>query len=513
MSKIIFTYKGIDSIIHCGMKEKMKNIFHKFMLNNNLEKTEINFLYNEKEINEELTFEQIANTKDKNRKTINILVKEINENFIQDNININNKIENNDNNNKKFAQDIKNNSSNNDIDKNNIDQDINIEKNNSDNNKKIETSTNKDDEMNVNDKDIHTYSFNCGIKINIVANKSNNNPNLKYKLDIINTNDSYGLNDIFEVYISLKDKKQYIVSPNINYNLDIFSLIDNKIIISLEEHKNRISSIRYFMNNKEKESNEYLISADKNKIVILWDITNDYEIKHKIETGYDKIIYSCLLLFPNKDDDNTKSVGDEGFIITSTNSTNDNNTASATKLYSFNNGTLVRYIHNSNNYSVWYLLSWYNTKENKYYIIQLAKKIIINDLFEDEIYAELIQEPEHNHYSGFIYNKDENDYLCTSSQNGFVHIWDLYNQKIFKIINMNKCNLLNIIEWDSKYIIVADSWNKSFKIIDLKNYKVISEIKSQRNENLISIKKIVHPIYGNSLLSASSDKTIELWIM
>ena len=87
----------------------------------------------------------------------------------------------------------------------------------------------------------------------------------------------------------------------------------------------------------------------------------------------------------------------------------------------------------------------------------------------------LIQEPETDHYSGFIYNRNNNDYLCSSSRNGYINIWDLYNKKIFKIINTNKNSILNIfninenklahiIEWNNKYIIVADYNNKSFKI-------------------------------------------------
>ena len=39
-------------------------------------------------------------------------------------------------------------------------------------------------------------------------------------------------------------------------------------------------------------------------------------------------------------------------------------------------------------------------------------------------------------------------------------------KKIFKIINTNKYILAHIIEWNNKYIIVADVNNKSFKIID-----------------------------------------------
>ena len=47
--------------------------------------------------------------------------------------------------------------------------------------------------------------------------------------------------------------------------MDVISLLENKIIISLKGHNNHIRTIRYFINNKNK--NEYLISADDNKIV------------------------------------------------------------------------------------------------------------------------------------------------------------------------------------------------------------------------------------------------------
>ena len=85
----------------------------------------------------------------------------------------------------------------------------------------------------------------------------------------------------------------------------------------------------------------------------------------------------------------------------------------------------------------------------------------------------MIQEPEDSHLSGFIYEKENNDYLCSSSYNGYINIWDLYNKKIYKVINTNKCKLAHIIEWNNKYIIVADYDNKSFKIIDLEENKLL----------------------------------------
>ena len=71
--------------------------------------------------------------------------------------------------------------------------------------------------------------------------------NLKFKYDITNTNCIGGWNDMFEVFICYKDNKEYIISPNSNnYNLDIFNLLDNKKILSLKGHKNKIYTIRYF---------------------------------------------------------------------------------------------------------------------------------------------------------------------------------------------------------------------------------------------------------------------------
>ena len=69
-----------------------------------------------------------------------------------------------------------------------------------------------------------------------------------------------------------------------------------------------------------------------------------------------------------------------------------------------------------------------------------------------------------------------------------------------------------MIEWNKKYIIVADYNNKTFKIIDIEN-NLINNINPEHKDKLVSIKKINHPIYGESLLSAGNDKTIKLWVI
>ena len=139
----------------------------------------------------------------------------------------------------------------------------------------------------INENDIIkrvNYIMNLDYKINNINEEDYSNEiisykffkepqNLKYKLNIIETNDFIGVNDIFEVFVCNKDHKEYLVSKNINnYNLDVYTLLDNKKSLSLPGHKNRITTIRYFIDNI--YINEYLISADINGIVILWDIIN-----------------------------------------------------------------------------------------------------------------------------------------------------------------------------------------------------------------------------------------------
>ena len=331
-------------------------------------------------------------------------------------------------------------------------------------------------------------------------------------IDISKENDNLGVNDIFEIYISCKDKKTYIISQNINnYNLDIYELNDIIKISSLTGHRNRISTIKYFI--EKYKNNEYLISGDFNQIVIIWDLTLNYNIKYKIDTKYENLsIYSCLLLLCNNYYDTDNNKYNENYIITSTRNSSKELDKSATKIYSLYSGEFIKSIKNSNNNNILYLLPWYNKENNNFYIIQFAdKKIVINNLLEDELYSELINEPEDSHYNGFIYNIGKKDFLFSSSYKGNIDIWDLYNKKIFQVIKMKNCNIFNIIQWNKKYIICTDYKNKCFKIIDLTKNKIVGEIKSGNKSSIKSIKKIYSFKYGECLFSAGNDKKIKLW--
>ena len=436
---------------------------------------------------------------------------------------------------------------NNYINKNNNTNKIDMMPRNIYNNKNNENSNNNynnifNNNMNKKSDTIISSTINTDINMNLNRNsiiknnkKTNNvksneqrysmvsfNPNeLKFKYDLVNTNTKGGLNDIFEVFKSIKDNEDFLVSPNkTNFHLDIITLKDNKFYGALKGHQKKVTSVRYFLNNY--NNNEFLISSDEMGIVFIWDIVNSYRKLYTINTKYNDIIYSCLLVFTGEANENTNSNYDNnnntnntGYIITSTFDISKENQNSATKVYSLENGEFINYIKNTNTNSVFYLLSWINKRDNRNYIIQFCyMKILITNLLEDEeVYAELSQEQKLSHYSGFIYEKKEEDkaYLYSSSKNGIINIWDLYNKVLVNNININGSILCHIIQWDDKYAIVADYNGKSFKIINMESLRVENDIGGSHTKEVKSIKKIRHPYLGDSLLSAGNDNMIKLW--
>ena len=82
MSQVEFKYNGLSFIIQCNENDKIKNICQQFCEKAQIDKNKIFFSYNGKagnEFNEELTFNQMINSLDKNENKMTILVNNINE--------------------------------------------------------------------------------------------------------------------------------------------------------------------------------------------------------------------------------------------------------------------------------------------------------------------------------------------------------------------------------------------------------------------------------------------------
>ena len=330
------------------------------------------------------------------------------------------------------------------------------------------------------------------------------NPCLKYKENFKVTNRDQRFNELFEVFKSNKDDKEYLIYPNYKTNkINIISLNENKIIQSLEAHESHITSIRYFINERNKK--EYLVSTEQTNIVIIWDISNDYKIISKIQTDYKEYILSCLLIF-NIDKSLYKNI-----LVTSCSCTG------YTKLYSFDNNLLIKNIHITENNLTNYLLLWNNRKDNNNYIIECCfKKISIYNLLNDnELYSELISENTafSEHFSGIIYNKNDIDFLLVCSNNGYIEMWNLFNKELAFSININRSKLMDIIQWNQKYLIVTDYENQYIKIIDVGQMKIIGNYTGEGVISVKKIKKINNTKYGQGIISGGNDNNLKLWTL
>ena len=330
------------------------------------------------------------------------------------------------------------------------------------------------------------------------------NPCLKYKENFKVTNMNQRFNELFEVFKSNKDEKEYLIYPNYKtHKINIILLNENKVIQSLEAHDSHITSIRYFINEKDKK--EYLVSTDQTNIVIIWNISNNYEIISKIETDYEEYILSCLLIF------NIEKSLYKNYLVTSC------SCIGYTKLYSLDNYLLIKNIQITENNLTNYLILWNNIKNNNHYIIECCfKKICIYNLLNDnELYAELISENTmfSEHFSGIIYNKNDIDFLLVCSNNGFIEMWNLFNKELNFSININRSKLMDIIQWNQKYLIVTDYENQFIKIIDIEQMKIIGNYTGEGVISVKKIKKINNTKYGQGIISSGNDNNLKIWTL
>ena len=332
------------------------------------------------------------------------------------------------------------------------------------------------------------------IKNNINVEFKEDPRNLQFRETLTNISSSNEQLDKFTVYISLKDHIEYLVFNNKNtHNLDIMRIKDKTIITSLKGHNCHVIVIRYYMkDNKE----EYLLSCDTNKLVIVWDIQNYFNKKYTIQTKYSSEIFDALLLF---------NIFNKDYILLSNSNSNE-----YSKLYEFKENTpFVRNIYGTNQHDTYFMIPW--LYQNKYYIIECSyKKIFINNLLEDEIYANLNMNPEGYYYNGYLYN---NNYLCLSDYiNCFLRIWDLVNKVIYKQINYDSsigtCSY-EIMPWNNKYSIFGcdSGW---IVIMNLEEGKMAKKIQLKDSNEIRGMKKIKLAQSGECLICSDNSGNIKL---
>ena len=95
--------------------------------------------------------------------------------------------------------------------------------------------------------------------------------------------------------------------------------------------------------------------------------------------------------------------------------------------------------------------------------------------------------------------------------NGIINIWDLHQKILINSIFINNNFLSQIIQWNEKYIIIINGNKNNISVMDLESGIIISQIFTKHEKGIMNIKKIIHPIYGESLLSCGLEGDIFIW--
>ena len=287
-------------------------------------------------------------------------------------------------------------------------------------------------------------------------------PNLKYREKIVQDfHRDYWIFDNYDIFYLYDQTNENEFDLFIAYgcsaddDINILRISDKKLIKKLKGHKKTVDIVQHFYNDINKK--QYLLSADYSKLVLVWDITNNYSPIIKIITKYTKYIYSFMIIF------------EMNYIITSTEGTSDEDYS---RIYSLTNGKSIANIENTNKNETLCLLQWYHNK--KYYLIELCyRNILIYDLSNRKLYKNLTEKSNLSkyYYSGFV--TCDNKYLYACNNKGKIKIYNLITTTLVYSIKIDNSYFFKILLWNSdisNQIINKDIQNKK-----IENYILISD--------------------------------------
>ena len=328
----------------------------------------------------------------------------------------------------------------------------------------------------------------------------NSNPmNIKYLKDL--TEDSYSfllLDNTFCVFKSI-DQILYLIYSNENNSILAYNLISNKKITEIKNaHNNNITNFRYYFDKKNFKDLIISISSQDNNLK-LWNMQNFECILNLKDIDLKGDLNSACVLNDNN----------ENYIITS----NYGRFSLPIKVFDFN-GNKIKEINNYNK-KILFIDTFYDKKTSKNYIIA-GTNIDVNsyDFNGGKIFKNYCENNngEKGHSSIIILMMKDIIELIESCDDGNVRIWNFHSGELLKKINVCNTYLYGICLWNKQYLFVGCE-DKEIKLINLENGKIINKLKGH-SDSVLTIKKVIHPEYGECLLSQGNDKDqIKLWII
>ena len=320
--------------------------------------------------------------------------------------------------------------------------------------------------------------------------------NIKYQCDLIT--DAYSISysdNIFIIFTSILDELILVYSSKDN-TIIFFSIVDNiKINEIINAHPDYITNFRHHRDKINDRDLILSISGKSNNLKV-WDFYKCeclYEFEKVNKNGY--LNSACFI-------SEKRSI----YIITSHYKFSP--PPEPIKVFSLK-GRKKMNIEKSN-FSTVFIDTYYDKKLEKIFIISGNYNFVrVYDFEENVLYRKFNDHDLKYHDSVIINDSSKTVKVIESSGDGNVRIWDFHEGDLLEKIQINKAGVYGICQWNKNYLFVG--CKKTIKLLDIKNQKKIKTLGGHENE-VLSIKKIVHPKYHDCLLSLDRDNfSIKLW--
>ena len=329
--------------------------------------------------------------------------------------------------------------------------------------------------------------------------KSKFNPcNIELLSDL--TKDSFGsivYDNTFIIYKSIDDIL-YLIYSSQNNSTIFFNLLNQQKICEIKNKNYSTSSYRAYLDKTNKRDLLIMISRDNNNIII-YNLKDMHIILHLKDIYEEGEMYSSCFL----------NINNNIYIATS----NCNFEGVSKLIYVFDlKGNKIKEITESNN-NIYYIDFYYDKKQSKNYIISSHYKYIRSYDYDNNKLYYTYSDGDIGHFK-FIINSfdEENIKIIESSWNGKIRIWNFHSGELLKKMELKYAQIREICLWDENYLFLGCDDNK-IKLLNLNEQKEIKSFNGHKDW-ILSIKKVLHPKYGECLISQGYEKDqIKMWII
>ena len=327
------------------------------------------------------------------------------------------------------------------------------------------------------------------VKKNLINDKNEN------FIDIVNNSfaSKDWIDNAFTVFKSI-DNILYLIYSTENKSIISYNLVVNKCIKETKNAHNKfITNLKHYLDSINNRDLIISISFDENNLK-LWNFSKNECLCNINNINKSNSLVSACIINDKK----------QNYIITNGTNYSDN-----IKIF-YINGKLLEQMSSSNE-TTNFIESFYDNKIYKNYIVTCNEGYVKSYDFSSKKFIIYDDNSQNDHSSLIINNDDKIVRLIEGCWDGNIRIWNFHSGKLLKRIKVFDDCLNSIGLWGNEYIFIGCS-DKKIRFVDFNKGKIVKEL-SAHNNSVITVKKIIHPNYGQCLLSQGANKdSIKLWI-